>query len=121
DVPDLDAAIAFYVDGLGLTLRDTPTTGEWARLNGPAGTIHLQRTAARAYSRHWTPVHLDFAVSAIDDAVARARSAGAALEGPIQPAAFGLMATMADPFGHGFCFVALVPAGYACLDEESTP
>jgi predicted enzyme related to lactoylglutathione lyase len=121
DVPDLDAAVAFYVDGLGLTLRDTPTTGEWARLDGAGGTIHLQRTAGRAYTRHWTPVHLDVVVAAIEDAVARARSAGAALEGPIRSAAFGSVAGMADPFGHGFCFVALTPAGYASLDEESTP
>ena len=121
DVPDVARAIGFYTGGLGLRLRDTPMPDDWARLDGAACTIHLQRVADGAYTRHWTPVHLDFLTADIDQAAARARSAGAILERPIESAAFGRIASMADPFGHGFCLVALGPRGYDALDEGSTP
>jgi uncharacterized glyoxalase superfamily protein PhnB len=68
----------------------------------PASDTTSQR---RSYERHWTPVHLDFVVDEIEPAVHRAVSAGARLEKPIATYKWDKLALMADPFGHGFCFV----------------
>jgi hypothetical protein len=67
---------------------------------------------ARTYQRHWTPVHLDFVVDEIEPAVERALLAGAMLEKPIQIFGWGKLALMADPFGHGFCFLQFTGRGY---------
>jgi predicted enzyme related to lactoylglutathione lyase len=69
-------------------------------------------TRPRDYSRHWTPVHLDFVVDDIDAAVERAVALGAVLERPVTTSAWGRLAVMADPFGHGFCFVQFLGRGY---------
>src|SRR6266481_6316747 len=66
----------------------------------------------RSYERHWTPVHLDFVVDEIEPAVQRAMSAGARLEQPVSTYKWGKLALMADPFGHGFCFVQFLGRGY---------
>jgi Glyoxalase-like domain len=58
----------------------------------------------RDYARHWTPVHIDFEVPRLEEAVKHALAAGATLEREIQVQGSGRMANMADPFGHGFCF-----------------
>jgi uncharacterized glyoxalase superfamily protein PhnB len=112
DVPDVAAAVAFYVHGLGLTLRDEPMPGLWARLGGSAVTIHLQADPSRTYARHWTPVHLDFLTDDVEAGVRRARAAGATDDRPIHVAEWGRMANLADPFGHGLCLVELGPRGY---------
>jgi uncharacterized glyoxalase superfamily protein PhnB len=57
-------------------------------------------------------VHLDFVVDDIEAAVARALKAGAVLERPLSTSAWGRLAIMADPFGHGFCFVQFLGRGY---------
>jgi len=66
----------------------------------------------RDYQRHWTPVHLDFVVSDLDAAVARARNAGAKIEGPLQTFNWGRQACMSDPFGNGLCLVQWLGRGY---------
>lgn len=119
DVPDVARAAAFYVDGLGFTLRDEPMPGDWVRLDAAHATIHLQRAPERPYTRHWTPVHLDVVTTTLESAVARAAAAGAVVERPIASASWGRIAGCADPFGHGFCLVEMGPRGYdALLDEE---
>jgi predicted enzyme related to lactoylglutathione lyase len=50
--------------------------------------------------------------------VQRAQQAGAVLERPVQSSAWGRLALMADPFGHGFCLVEFTGRGY---DEIATP
>ena len=75
----------------------------------PASETTSQR---RSYQRHWTPVHLDFVVDDMELAVERAVSAGARLEQPIATHKWGKLALMADPFGHGFCFVEFLGRGY---------
>ena len=57
-------------------------------------------------------MHLDFVVDDIEAATARAVAAGAVLEVPVATHAWGKLAVMADPFGHGFCFVQFVGRGY---------
>jgi catechol 2,3-dioxygenase-like lactoylglutathione lyase family enzyme len=127
DVEDLERAIAFYGNALGLRVhRRFGTYG--AELHGAGAPIFVLAKAAgtkaastndavRNYHRHWTPVHLDFVVPDIDAAVRRARAAGATLEDRLETHAWGHIAHFADPFGHGFCLIELRGRGY---DEIAT-
>jgi catechol 2,3-dioxygenase-like lactoylglutathione lyase family enzyme len=125
DVSDLDAGIAFYEQALGLRLARRHGR-EWAELTGAEAPIDLLAkpagsranpgaAAARDYARHWTPVHLDFAVADIAQAVQRATCAGAVLETDIARHAWGVIAGMADPFGHGFCLIEFTARGYDAM------
>jgi catechol 2,3-dioxygenase-like lactoylglutathione lyase family enzyme len=125
DVPDLDRAIAFYTAALGLA-PGRRLGSEWVELLGApvpidllprmAGTPPSPRgVGARTYDRHWTPVHLDFVVAELDAALARATAAGATLERPVSEAAWGRMANLADPFGHGLCLLQFHGRGYGEL------
>jgi predicted enzyme related to lactoylglutathione lyase len=122
DVDDLERAIAFYQGALGLTLgrRLGP---HWAEMLGATSPIDLlaqpagsrptpEAPAVRDYDRHWTPVHLDVMVEDLEQAVDRARSAGATVERDIQDRAWGRIALLADPFGHGLCLLELRGRGY---------
>ena len=128
DVPDLDAAIAFYTQAFDLVVSRRLFGGTVAELVGAPVPIYLlakpagTRTAgshARDYARHWTPLHLDFVVDDIAAAVARAVAAGATLEHAAQEHDWGVLAVLADPFGHGFCFVEW-PAGYDVVTDAPT-
>lgn len=122
DVDDLDKAIAFYSSAFGLRVgRRFSDLG--AEMLGSSSPIYLLAKPAgtpasvlapqrRDYQRHWTPVHLDFVVEDIHAAVHRARSAGATLEEEVQTHAWGHIAHMADPFGHGFCLIEFLGRGY---------
>ncbi len=79
-----------------------------------AGTIGAGGDPRR-YSRHWTPVHADIVVDDVDAAVERAVAAGAKLEAPAKDAAYGRIAMLADPFGHGFCLLQFNERGYDAL------
>ena len=120
DVPDLAEAIAFYTQAFGLAV--TRRLGaEVAELSGlPARIYLLQKPGGsigaakdpRRYDRHWTPVHVDVVVDDIEAALARAVAAGAHAETDIRVAAYGKLAVLADPFGHGFCLIEFVGRGY---------
>jgi predicted enzyme related to lactoylglutathione lyase len=122
DVDDLEKAVVFYGNAFGLKVgrRLSKDAVEMlgassaiyllAKRSGtPASPAALQR---RDYRRHWTPVHLDFVVDNIDEAVTQAQSAGATLEDAIQTHRWGRIALMADPFGHGFCLIQFLGRGY---------
>ena len=128
DVDDLEKAIAFYCQAFGLTVGRTFGSGA-VELLGSSTPIYLLAKATgspawprgeqrRHYFRHWTPVHLDFVVEDIAAAVERATAAGAKLEAPVRPAAWGELALMSDPFGHGFCLIQFRGRGY---DEIADP
>jgi predicted enzyme related to lactoylglutathione lyase len=122
DVDDLPRAIAFYEQAAGLRLgRRFGALG--AEMLGGSSAVYLlvkpeatrPSTATdelRRYRRHWTPVHLDFVVADIAAAVARAIEAGATIEGEIATHVWGRIAHMADPFGHGLCFIEFLGRGY---------
>ncbi len=122
DVDDLDKAEHFY--GAAFGLRPGRRFGaHGVEMLGSSAPIYLlvkqagtpastTTTQVRDYARHWTPAHLDFVVDDIDTAVRRAVSAGARLEKPIATQRWGRLALMADPFGHGFCFVQFLGRGY---------
>ncbi len=125
DVGDLGRAVTFYEAAAGLkAIRRLGDFG--VELAGaPVPVFLLQKSASAApfpgaaarrdYGRHWTPVHVDFLVDDIDQAFARAVSAGAAAESEVQSHPWGRMALMADPFGNGFCLIQLEGAGYAAI------
>jgi predicted enzyme related to lactoylglutathione lyase len=122
DVNDLVAAGRFYAAAFDLQVGRH--FGDFAveMLGGPTPLYLLAKEAGtpptattgqvRSYARHWTPVHLDFVVEEIDGAVQKAIAAGARLERPVLIHAWGKLAMMADPFGHGFCFVQFWGRGY---------
>jgi predicted enzyme related to lactoylglutathione lyase len=124
DVANLDDAISFYEHGVGLRLARRLFGGAVAEMIGASSPIYLLTKNAgssagpctsqlRDYDRHWTPVHLDLVVADIDSAVRRAVAAGARLEDGPRSFAWGRLATISDPFGHGLCFVQWVGKGYA--------
>ena len=127
DVDNLENAIAFYSAVFDLRVGRRFGAGA-AEMLGSSAPIYLLAKAAgtlvssatterRSYERHWTPIHLDFVIDNIDSAVERAISAGALLERPIATHKWGRLALMADPFGHGFCFVQFLGAGYDEIAE----
>ena len=125
DVPDLDRAIRFYSDALGLRLgRRLGATG--AELVGATSNVYLLEKplgslpfpgapSPRSYLRHWTPVHVDFVCDDIRAAVARAKAAGAAVESEIAAYPWGSIAVLADPFGNGFCILEFSALGYDAI------
>lgn len=128
DVDDLHKAVDFYGAAFGLrTGRRFGAHG--VEMLGAAAPIYLLVKAAgssparglaqpRSYRRHWTPLHLDFAVADLDAALARAVAAGAVLEDPPETHRWGRIAHLADPFGHGFCLLQFLNGGY---DEVADP
>ena len=122
DVDDLDKAVDFYSSVLGLQVGRRFETLGVEMLGGPTPIYLLVKpcdtqasattSQRRIYRRHWTPVHLDFVVDDIGAAVERALTAGALQERPIGTYPWGKLALMADPFGHGFCFVQFMGKGY---------
>jgi catechol 2,3-dioxygenase-like lactoylglutathione lyase family enzyme len=120
DVDDLEKGTRFYCEGLGL--RVGRRFDGWIELVGGAAPIYLlpkvKGTEAfpngtrRDYARHWTPVHLDFVVVNIREAIQRALAAGATLERDATTHAYGKLALLADPFGNGFCLMEFTGGGY---------
>ena len=129
DVDDLERARAFYTEAFGLRTGRRIGSGVIELLGERTAIFLLDRRsgsvpfagagARRSYERHWTPVHLDFVVGDIEDAVARAERAGAKREGAIEQHVWGRIAYFADPFGHGFCLLQFHGRGYDELSEQS--
>jgi predicted enzyme related to lactoylglutathione lyase len=121
DVDDLEKAVSFYTSAFGLRVgRRFGADG--AELLGAAVPIYLLPKAPgtpattagnpRSYDRHWTPLHFDFVVEDIDRALEKALAAGARLEDPVTAHAYGKLAMLSDPFGHGFCLLQFTGRGY---------
>ena len=122
DVPELDPAIAFYGAALGLTLNRI-LDNDVAELTGASCVIYLLANAAgsawcgtadevRRYSRHWTPVHLDFVVDDLVASANRAIEAGARRESECIEWRGSKCVTFSDPFGHGFCLIEFAHETY---------
>jgi catechol 2,3-dioxygenase-like lactoylglutathione lyase family enzyme len=114
DVPRLDDGLRFYRDALGLAevSRPVPTyvvlacgDARIGVMEKPEGSKPAKGSSdLRRYSRHWTPVHIDFQVEDFEGFLAKAVGAGAVCEmryegGGGRPS----IAFCADPFGNGFC------------------
>ena len=125
DVPDLATAEHFYTNALGLTAARR-FDDDIVELTGCEAPIYLIAKPAgsaigpgggdfRRYDRHWTPVHPDFSVANLDDAIASALAAGAVQEGETLDLPYGRQAMFADPFGNGFCLIEFNERGYDTL------
>src|SRR5262249_48739648 len=127
DVDDLEKAVRFYVSALGLKPgRRFGTFG--VEMLGSSAPIYLllkspgTLASDDSLAASKLPAALDagppdFVVDEIESSVERAVSAGARLEKPIATHKWGKLALMADPFGHGFCFVQFLGRGYDEIAE----
>jgi predicted enzyme related to lactoylglutathione lyase len=125
DVDDLQKAAVFYVDGFGLSIGRRLGAGAVELLGAGAPIYLLQNETGskpfpgaetvRSYARHWTPVHLDFAVEHLEAAVERAEAAGARRESGITEHDWGRMALLSDPWGHGVCLLEFSASGYDAI------
>lgn len=123
DVPELEAAIEFYTTALGLNLNRI-IDNDVAELTGTSAVIYLLANAAgsapttsvaevRRYSRHWTPVHIDFVVDDVMTCTEQAIEAGATRESECIEWRGSKCITFSDPFGHGFCLIEFVQDTYS--------
>jgi predicted enzyme related to lactoylglutathione lyase len=134
DVPELQPAIEFYSAALGLKLNRI-IDGDVAELTGASSVIYLLANAGgsaatsienakadgmRRYSRHWTPVHMDFVVGDIVQSAKRAISAGAAKESECMEWRGSKCITFSDPFGHGFCLIEFADETYSESRDETS-
>ena len=127
DVDDLEKAIRFYESALGLRVGRRfgafgaemlgSSTPIYLLFKSPGTAATVSSSQRRNYERHWTPVHIDFVVDQIEPAVQQALAAGARLEQSITTHKWGKLALMADPFGHGFCFIQFLGRGYDEISE----
>ncbi len=111
DVDDVDRAVEFYGKGLGLVVAEHHA--DWAQLKLNEQTFWIVRIEpgpdgpiSRDYRRHWTPIHLDFIVDDLKEAVKRALAAGGRLDREINTQVEPLgnsadVANLADPAGNG--------------------
>lgn len=109
-VPDYDAAIGFYVGGLGLDLRADEPRGpgkRWVLVAPPGGgTCLLLAKAATAAQQAAIGAQTGGRVAFFlitDNFVAdaaRLQAAGAAFEEPPRREAYGTVAVWRDPFGN---------------------
>ena len=122
DVDDLERAVTFSPAAFELRVGRRFDSA-FVELLGAEAPIYLLQKAAgslpfanaeqgRRYARHWTPLHLDFVVDDLDAALARALAAGAVLEAPPSQHAYGRLALLHDPFGHGVCLLQFEGRGY---------
>ena len=128
EVTEAARGIAFYCDGLGLTVK-RQLSPRWIELAGGNLPIFLlasrpeiadlgSTSAKRDYSRHWTPVHLDFVVPDLDAMVARLTALGATLDRATKQREYGRIANMADPFGNGFDLIEFSGSGYDAVSRK---
>lgn len=91
-MPEIEGAVQFYTSALGLTLTRM-LDEDMAELQGTSSIIYLLGNAVgstatasgeqRKYSRHWTPVHIDFVVEDVAQAAKQAINAGAVRESEV--------------------------------------
>ncbi len=96
-VPDLDAGLRFYRDGLGLELKWRHATQAGLRLGDSELVLQTERPEPE----------VDFLVDAAEEAVRRVESlGGTVLSGP-EDIAVGRLAKVADPFGNSLVLLDL--------------
>ena len=113
DVADLDEAGAFYCQALectevgrsSQTVKLTAGGNELYLILRPEGSKpFLVATEGRSFTRHWTPVHLDFSVDDVERSTSEIARLGGIVEGQ-ESGDWGSLTRCADPFGNGFCLV----------------
>ena len=128
DVPDIERAIEFYTAAtecqLERRLDDTVAELSCGAVNiyllehATGSTANADNEQKRHYSRHWTPVHIDFVVADLDEAIVKAENAGAVRESNVEIWHGATHVTFSDPFGHGFCLIRFREATYELDPRE---
>lgn len=121
DVPDLEVGPRFYgaVFGFAKVARPLPTMTVCGaghatlRLHEkPEGSAPaLGSDDPRRQTRHWTPVHLDLHMPALDTVLARVRAEGGAVERKFGSVGRKDVAVCSHAFGHGFGVIEDAGAG----------
>lgn len=129
DVSDLAAGLRFYgaVFGFAEIARPFPTMAVCDAGNAtlclhekPEGSAPAPGSAdRRRYARHWTPVHLDLHVPALDPVLARIRAQGGTVEREFRGVGPKDVAFCSDPFGHGFCVIEDTPSEHKSMNPET--
>ena len=84
--------------------RAPEAEADWVELAGAQAPIHLLARRSgpdKDFARHWTPVHLDFAVADLDAATTGRSPPAGRTSAPSTTRACGGMAAFADPAGNG--------------------
>ncbi|MFT5849958.1 MAG: putative enzyme related to lactoylglutathione lyase [Patiriisocius sp.] len=114
DVSELKKAEIFYIEALGCKkVRDQGSN--MIVLSVYNADIYLQKKepgskpipsseVVRDYGRHWTPIHLDFLCTNVDERVKKVVELGGLHEGG-ESGDWGSIAYCVDPFGNGFCII----------------
>jgi predicted enzyme related to lactoylglutathione lyase len=89
-VPDLDAGLRFYHDGLGLELKWRHATQAGLRLGDSELVLQIERPEPE----------VDFLVDSAEDAVRRVESLGGTVLFSPEDIPVGRVAKVADPFGN---------------------
>lgn len=126
DVEDLEIAEEFYKKAflmiprrrLGPAVLEMDYEGTLLYLlekeAGSKPFVNASEECERKYDRHWTPVHLDFVVTALDEVLLRVEKAGAIrVKGSVvRDHLWGRIIELSDPFGNGFCLLEFKGKGY---------
>ncbi len=89
-VPDLDAGLRFYRDGLGLELKWRHATQAGLRLGDTELVLQTERP----------DLETDFLVDSAEEAVRRVEAAGGRVLSAPRDIPIGRMAVVSDPFGN---------------------
>ena len=118
DVPDLALGVKFFSDSFGFIETARPIDGyailkhedlEIGLLEKKPGTKPAPGSDdVRRYTRHWTPVHVDFYVADFERTLERALNNGAVCEQKFEGGKHPPVAFCGDPFGNGFCIIGNV-------------
>jgi catechol 2,3-dioxygenase-like lactoylglutathione lyase family enzyme len=106
-VPDLDAGLRFYRDGLGLELKWRHATQAGLRLGDSELVLQTERPGPET----------DFLVDSADDAVRRVEAAGGSVLSVPQDIPVGRLAVVADPFGNPLVLLDLSRGTFVTDDD----
>jgi predicted enzyme related to lactoylglutathione lyase len=98
-VADMDRAVSFYTDTLGLSLRFR-AGNDWAEVNSPGVRIGLHPTRAGSSPSASQSVSLGFEVNDIDTAMSELKGRNVAFAGGIIDGGQERIAHFSDPDGH---------------------
>jgi predicted enzyme related to lactoylglutathione lyase len=97
-VADMDRAVSFYTDALGLSLRFR-AGNDWAEVNSPGVRLGLHPARSGSPPAANPSVSLGFEVTDIDAAMADLKSRNVAFAGPIIDGGQERIAHFSDPDG----------------------
>jgi len=113
-ISDMDRAIAFYRDAMGLGLR-TRIGDEWAEIDAGNGLViglHPARPPATPPPGAGGAINIELKVTkALEDVVARLKERGVSFNGPIQNYENVRLASFSDPDGNALLLAQVLNTG----------